>query len=73
MDNDLTLGTKEYNMINEMLCKLQEIFDSAFIDDGIKFYYIGLSKKKLSDIEELVDKIMSKLSTQFEIENNVDF
>ena len=71
IDNDLPYDTKEYAIVDEMLCDLQKLYDSLFVDDGSRFQFMGISIEQKKSIDNLVCKIVEMLSSQFEVENNI--
>lgn len=73
IDNDLPRYTDEYEVVDELLCELQRIYDNSFVDDGVQFDFIGLSEEQKLKIMTIVDRTIDILSKQFTVENTINF
>lgn len=72
IDNDLPKCIDEYDVVDDLLCKLQNIYDNAFINDGMQFNFIGLSEEQKLKIMVIVNRIVDILGKQFTVENNIN-
>lgn len=77
IDNNLPEELINDNEVDEAFTRIQDIYDSLFIDNSTEFDYKGFSKEDekeefLKMTESAIKLIMAKLGTTYVVENKVD-